>query len=165
MRYLCFCLLVFLLACDLLPTEPINPKPIIPPVSTISIDPKNSIIERGEESQHKIFVKIDDPDKSISEAVLFLNVLYMLPDGNGLYEPALGYFSNPSITNSIFSTVLTGAQLRKGLATRLNYTIRPEAPVGLYTINIQMFNGSETNPRAVKIENRIGIQNILFEVR
>lgn len=159
---LSFFLILFISACS--EPEIVNPIPATPPVSTISVTPQNTTIDRGTPSSHRIFVQVDDPDLTVSEAVIFLNVLYMIPDGGGAYESALGYFSNPSITNNIFARVLTGEQIRKGLSARLFYTIRDEAPIGQYTINVQVFRGPEINPAAVKVEDRIGIYNIEFNV-
>lgn len=157
--------MIILLISSCTETEVVNPIPLTPPVSNISVSPQNTTIARGQPSSHKIFVKVKDPDLTISEAVIFLNVLYMIPDGGGAYQEGLVYFSNPSVTNNIFNRVLTGQQIRKGLVSHLSYTLRPEAPIGDYTINVQVFRGSETNPASVLVDDRIGIYNVTFRVK
>lgn len=159
--FLCICI-VFLSSC----TEPeiVIPKPVTPPSSSINISPQNSVIKRGQPANHKFFVKVEDPDLSVTQAVIFLNVLYTEPGSDRIGEKMLPYFENGSITNPIFNRVLTGEQIRKGLATQLFYSIRADAPTGQYTINVQVFNGGETNPNLVNYDNLIGIYNLIFEV-
>lgn len=171
MRVFKFCVILslsFLLwACkDITAVEPpLPPQPIVEPITTIAITPEESSVSRGERFSHSISINLDDPSGSVTEAVMFLNVLRVISDEDGLYEPVLPYFSEANTTNNIFNTPISGDLLREGVLTELSYIITEEAPIGTYNINIQMFEGNETNPAKVTVEQRIGITNTRFTVQ
>ena len=164
MRYLLLFLLTLLIGCATPEPSPVIELPGAAPKSSISASLNGKTFRLGETSQQTLFVQLDDPDKVIDEAVVFLNVLYILPDDSGRYVRALDVFKNPNIDPDIFKKVLSGEELRAGIETQLTYTVDEKARSGLYDLNIQIFNGSETNPSRVNFENRIGNKNIYFNV-
>jgi hypothetical protein len=159
---LVFLCLILLVACDSTP-------PIIPPGEDpkvlIEADPRYSILVRSQETSHTISIQLEDPDKTVAEAVVFLNVLRYLSGNSGAYESGFGNFEGLTISNNIFGVPLSGDALRQGLNSTIEYRVKENATVGTYNINIQVLRGSETNPTKVNIDNRIGIFNATFDVR
>lgn len=151
-----------LMAC----TEPetVTPPQLDPNAKTsLEVSPQRAVIPRGEAIRQTLSIKLDDPSKSVEEAVIFLNAVY--GRGPSAVKASPSYFTGYSISNPIFATPISGEQLRAGISTTLSYAINPSAPVGDYTFNIQVYNGNETSPVSVEYSNLINPHNIEFTVR
>ena len=155
MRYVFLLLILLLASCQELDPK-LEPAPAHPEI-TITGTPKKAVIERGQRATHEIFVKLDDPDRVVDEAVIFLYVGHVDSGENGFRS-----VSDPIVMPNIFATPLPGASLRKGVSTEMTYTINEDALLGDYDINIQIFEGNETSPASVKQEDLLGIRNIRF---
>ena len=140
----------------------VDPPPKPPaqePEISITGTPNETTIRRGDVSKHLLSVNLDDPDKTVSEAVIFLYVGHVDTGTNGFQN-----FSNPSVEPNIFRAPVDGDLLRRGVASELRYTVNDNALLGAYDINIQIFKGSETNPGNVKQEDLLGIKNVRFYI-
>ena len=143
-------------------TPPVDPPPGIENVSVSISTSLESAYQPGDSDSSEISVKIDDPDKALQNAVIFLAVTERL--GGGSYRIAPEILADGSVEPNIFQTVYSGKQLRKGLSSKLSFKLSDTATPSGYALVIQVFNGTETNPNLVKIENRIGSRTFRFDI-
>ena len=151
-----------LCACAAPPAEP--PPNLSPPQLATSASLSSSY-QRGESDTISLNVRMDDPDNSLREGVIFLNIVENNPAKN--YPQAMHLvFDNSRGTAqpNIFNTVFSGDALRAGLSTQLSFRIRDDAPPDNYLLAIQVFRGNNTNPNRVKISDRLGLDLYHFTI-
>lgn len=108
-------------------------------------------------------IRLVDPAGSVERGVLFLNVVEN--DASRNYpQAAHRIFESATETVEIFRIPFDGEALRAGLETTVQVQVRPDAPVGSYSIVFQLFEGEQTDPNRVQIENRVAIRSFPFEL-
>jgi hypothetical protein len=117
----------------------------------------------GESDTVDIAITLNDPDLQVEGGVLFLNIVERDPERN--WPQAMHrLFSAGSESNPIFQTYLDGEVLRAGLETSFSFTLRHDAPRTGYALVVQLFRGRNTNPNRVRVENRIALKSVSFEI-
>ena len=106
---------------------------------------------------------LEGPNEALDEGVLFLNVVERDPAGKNP-QAAHKIFASAKETPKVFRQVYTGADLQKGVETTLEFQLRDSAKLGDYTLVVQLYRGSETNPNRVKYENRLALKGFNFSI-
>ncbi len=123
----------------------------------------NSVYKQGDSATIDISARLIDPENTITEAVLFLNVVEV--DEAKKY-PQAGHliFADATSPNDITKKVITGDELRAGLATTVTFLIKDNAKPADYSLALQLFNGTNIDPNRVRVEERIDIKNFRFVI-
>jgi hypothetical protein len=123
----------------------------------------NSVYKQGDIATVDISVQLIDPENVITEAVLFLNVVE-IDEAKKYPQAAHLIFADASSPNDITKKVYTGDELRVGLATTVTFVIKDNAKPANYSLALQLFNGTNTDPNRVKVEERIDMKNFKFTI-
>lgn len=121
-------------------------------------------------SEHELWVRVRlvDPMETVDEGVLFLNVVENDEAGRHPQAMHLVFASarEPDGADSppIFLVPLSGEVLRVGVETTIVVRLRARAPLGSYSMVIQLFEGTETHPHRVVVENRVAMRSLQFDV-
>ena len=122
-------------------------------------------------AEHVLWIRIEliDPRETVDQGVLFLNVVENDEDGRFPQAMHLVFASADELHEGEsrvdrFLTPLDGETLRAGVEARVRVRLRSRAPVGSYAIVFQLFEGDETNPHRVQVENRVAMWSHSFEV-
>ena len=110
-----------------------------------------------------ISIQLVDESAAFKEAVLFLNVVEV--DEAGRFPQAAHLiFVRASEEPSIFRKVYSREDLLSGVDTSLRFKLRERAKPATYALVLQAFEGSETSPNRVTVENRIAMQPTEFVI-
>lgn len=122
-------------------------------------------------SEHDLWVRIElvDPQETVDVGVLFLNVVEndeagRFPQAMHLVFASATELHDGEAEADRFVTPLDGEALRAGVEARVRVRLRARAPAGSYSIVFQLFEGEETDPHRVQIENRVAMWSHRFEV-
>lgn len=115
----------------------------------------------GEAYEIDFSIRLVDPDALVERAVLFLNVVENDPARN-YPQAAHLIFESAEETVEIFRIPFDGETLREGLETSIRIRFRLNVPEGAYSIVFQAFEGEQTNPNQVRIEDRVAIRSFPF---
>ena len=122
-------------------------------------------------STHELWVRIElvDPPETVDVGVLFLNVVENDDAGRHPQAMHLVFASADELHEGDgqvdrFLHPLDGETLRAGVEARVRVQLRSRAPLGSYSIVFQLFEGEETNPHRVRVENRVAMWSHRFEV-
>ena len=127
---------------------------------TANIQPE---YRQGEEGSIDFVITLNDPGETVSEGVLFLNIVERDAARNWPQAAHL-IFASASEAESVFKVPYSGQALRVGVGTRLNFKLRDRAKTSDYALVIQIFQGAETNPNRVRVADRIALQSFDFSV-
>jgi hypothetical protein len=133
-----------------------------PPYVEFSVT-MNEVYKQGDSATIDISAQLIDPENVITEAVLFLNVVEV--DEAKKY-PQAGHliFADASSPNDITKKVFTGDELRTGLSTTVTFLIKDNAKPANYSLALQLFKGTNTDPNRVQGEDRIDMRNFRFTI-
>ena len=122
-------------------------------------------------SVHELWVRIElvDPQETVDVGVLFLNVVENDEEGKHPQAMHLVFASADEILEGEsqvdrLSHPVDGEALRAGVEARVRVQLRSRAQLGNYSIVFQLFEGEETNPHRVQIENRVAMWAHRFDV-
>lgn len=122
-------------------------------------------------SEHELWARIRliDERTMVERGVLFLNVVENDEAGRSPQAMHVVFASATEVPNGQeglqkFLVPLDGAELRAGVEARVRVALRERAPLGSYSIVFQLFEGDETNPHKVRVENRAAMWSHRFEV-
>lgn len=118
---------------------------------------------QGSEHDLTVRVALVDPSAAVAQGVLFLNVVEVKDDGTSP-QAMHRVFASAQTSQTVFRTPLDGATLRGGVEATVHVRFRDRAPPGVYAMVIQLFEGSQTDPHAVQVENRIAMHSLEFDV-
>ncbi len=123
----------------------------------------NEVYKQGDTATVDISARLIDPENTITEAVLFLNVVEV---DEAKKFPQAGHliFADASSPNDITKKVFLGEQLKEGLSTTVTFLIKEDAKPANYSLALQLFNGNSTDPNKVKFEDRIDIKSFRFTI-
>mgnify|MGYP000008368532 CR=1 FL=1 len=121
-----------------------------------------SVYTQGQQADVKFDIFLNDT-ADLEQAVLFLNIVERDPAGK-YPQAAHKIFATAKEVPSVFRKVYTGAALSKGVETTLSFQLRDGAKVGDYSLVVQLFEGDETNPNRVKVENRLALKGFDFSI-
>jgi hypothetical protein len=159
-------IVVLLISCEFFAEQPKQiPPSAKPPGFEATTDlPAGMTFEPAALGKTSFHLRLLDPDKVVEHSVIFVTVNRQL--GGGQYEPHVGLhiFKSISVEPDVFRKVLLGSDLRAGISVSFDFRLRSDAQAGRYTINFQLFNGPDTNPNTVQIQNRIGTANFVFGI-
>lgn len=117
---------------------------------------------RGEEFDGTMTLTLDDPDKVIRQAVVFLNVVACISetapfckqvnqvDIRTVFDENASTF-RPDINKKLYQGAEVNA-LRSGISTTLDAKLIPSVNAGRYALAVQVFNCTQTDPMKVGIE-------------
>jgi hypothetical protein len=132
---------------------------------------------QGDEFDGNITLTLDDPDKIIDEAVIFLNLVKCVSttasfckevqqiDIRDVFDQ-----NNSSFTPDLNKKLYQGSEvdnLRDGVTTVINAKLNASTPIGTYALAVQIFNCTVTDPNTVGTacaDKRIGIKSYKFQV-
>lgn len=117
---------------------------------------------QGDSGQASFNVTLDDAGQ-VDAAVIYLNVVRLAADGSTPQAAHL-IFDDASVEGDIFQRVLSGEELAGGLGATLRFRLREDARPDRYAVVIQVFQGHNTNPHRVRLENRLAIGTFDFEL-
>jgi hypothetical protein len=128
----------------------------------ISADLESSYVQ-GASGSVSIAVQLTDASLNLSQAVVFLNIVENNPAKN---YPQAGHliFAAAAEEPQIFRLVWNRDALLNGLATSLSFSLKDNARPGDYSLVIQVFRGTNTNPNGVRVEDRIALKSFAFRV-
>ena len=117
----------------------------------------------GETDSITVSLRLIDEGAAVDHAVAFLNVVAI--DEAGRYpQRAHVLFAAAEESPTIFRVVKSGSELEAGLRTTVSFTFREDAAPGVYAFVLQVFEGRNTNPNRVRLQDRLGIQSYRFEL-
>ena len=109
----------------------------------------------GDSASGTITIEMDDPEFTVRRAVAFLNVVEAEPP----YAQAVSTIaSSGSAQPEIFNVVHEHAALEAGITTTVTFQLRPDAPPGDYSVVIQLFAGTNTDPNNVNVNDRFALR-------
>lgn len=118
---------------------------------------------QGRTGNVTLSVRLEDPGNTISDGVLFLNVVER-DEARGWPQVAHRIFALAKETPTVFRQPYTGEALRRGVKTRLEFQLRSRAKPADYALVVQLYEGTGTNPNRVKPENRLGMTGFNFTI-
>jgi hypothetical protein len=133
-----------------------------PPYVEFSVT-MGKVYKQGDVATIDITAKLIDPEGLIQQAVLFLNVVE-IDAAKRFPQAAHLIFADATTTNDIFKIVKNGQELQAGMTTSLSFTLKGNAKPAQYSLALQLFNGDNTDPNTVKVDNRIGLRNFRFTI-
>jgi hypothetical protein len=137
-------------------------KPKTPPYVEFSAT-MNDVYKQGDTATVNISAQLVDPENKIKEGVLFLNVVE-IDEAKKYPQAAHLIFADASSPNDITKKVYTGDELRAGLATTVTFVLKDNAKPATYSLALQLFNGTNTDPHRVRVEDRIDLRNFKFAI-
>lgn len=121
------------------------------------------VLTPGEAGSIEVFVKANDPERSLSEAVVFLNVVEH-DEAKRYPQASYRLFSSAEEETKTLQRVLSGDALREGVSIRLNYQLRDNVKPATYSVVIQVFNGTNVNPNRVSVKQRLAMKAFKFVI-
>ena len=121
------------------------------------------VLTPGEAGSIEVFVKANDPEHHLSEAVVFLNVVEH-DEAKRYPQASYRLFSSAEEETETLQRVLSGDALREGVSIRLNYQLRDNVKPATYSVVIQVFNGNNVNPNRVSIKQRLAMKPFVFVI-
>lgn len=133
------------------------------PRATLSVTANvQTVYRQGEAGSIDFVITLDDA-ATVSEGVLFLNIVER-DAARGWPQAAHLIFAAAREEKSVFRVLYTGRELQKGVAAGLKFTLRDRAKPGDYALVIQLYRGTETNPNRVRAADRIAMRGFDFSV-
>ena len=123
----------------------------------------SSVYRQGEAGSIDFSLVLNDPEATVSEGVLFLNIVERDAARNWPQAAHL-IFASAQERESVFRVPFSGETLRAGLKTSLEFKLRDRAKPGDYALVIQLYRGNETDPGRVRVADRIAMQSFDFSV-
>ena len=118
---------------------------------------------QGRAGSVTLSMRLKDPDSTVSDGVLFLNVVER-DEARGWPQVAHRIFALARETPKVFRLPYTGKELRRGVETRLEFQLRSRAKPADYALVVQLYEGTSTNPNRVEPENRLGMTGFNFTI-
>lgn len=153
LRFMLFCIYILLGSFGAVQSKP---------ELRVSVDIKSTYVQ-GQQDNINFTMNLNDQTGVFEEGVLFLNIVERDPAGKNP-QAAHKIFTSAKETPKTFRQVYTGAELREGVSTTLEFGLRDGAKVGDYALVVQLFKGDETNPNRVKYENRVALKGFNFSI-
>lgn len=116
---------------------------------------------QGSSDTVSISLKLAELVEGLDQAVVFLNVVENQPN---YPQAAHKIFASAAEEPPVFQVVQSAESLLTGVATNLSFQLKDNATVGKYSLVIQVFQGSNTDPHRVNGEERVAIQGFNFEI-
>jgi hypothetical protein len=117
----------------------------------------------GDSGEIHLSFLLDDPTGQIERGVLFLNIVVNSAE-RGWPQAGHLVFSGASERPALFRRTLEATELQAGVETVLEFTTRGRAPPGDYVLVLQLFEGNQTDPHRVRVEDRIGQVGFPFRI-
>ena len=117
----------------------------------------------GEAGVVIIRLRYDAASAALADGVIFLNVVER-DAARKWPQAAHRIFAAASEDPPVFRRVYDGAALQSGLNTTLRFRLRERAPLGDYALVVQLYRGDETNPNAVRPEDRVLMRGFDFAI-
>ncbi len=108
-----------------------------------------------------IFIKLQEGTDTFSNAVIFLNIVESSPNHP---QAAHKIFTSASEEPQVFQAVYPAEAFLAGIGTSLNFQLKQKARLGNYSLVIQIFEGTNTDPHKVGGQTRLAIKAFSFEV-
>ena len=117
---------------------------------------------QGQEGAITFIISAETLDTAF-EGVLFLNVVE-LDEARNWPQAAHKIFAAAKEAPTVFRVVRSGAELKGGLETELQFRLRERAKPGDYALVIQLYQGSVTDPNRVRGTDRIAMRGFNFRI-